>query len=54
MEKTDHKDILNPNLGKIAQSDKGETIGTRYSLANVEVDFHKSATIILSGPLPAY
>ena len=42
------------HLVKIARPDEGVTIGTRYFLANVEVDFHMSATIILSGPLPAY
>ena len=41
------------HLAKISRPDEGETIGTRYFLANVEVDLHEPASIILSRPIPA-
>ena len=41
------------HLAKIARPDEGDTIGTRYFLANVEVDLQEPASIILSELTPA-
>ena len=41
------------HLAKIARPDEGDTIGTRYFLAKVEVDLQEPASIILSVLTPA-